>query len=108
MEQDTLSPLFMQTDTTNTSSGSIDGSDMTSAQPHSHLKAKKKRGPYKKRQNENRQCVRCGTRESPAWRCKRTGFLMCNACGIWMKKHGGGCKAWLIDGANNNNNNNIR
>jgi hypothetical protein len=33
---------------------------------------------------------------------------MCNACGIWMKKHGGGCKAWLIDGANNNNNNNIR
>jgi hypothetical protein len=55
---------------------------------------RKKRGPYQKRKNVDRQCSRCGTRESPVWRCKRTGSIMCNACGLWMKSHSiNGCTA---------------
>lgn len=50
---------------------------------------KMKRGPYKKRDRTDRKCARCGTRESPVWRCRRFGTIMCNACGIWMKTHPG-------------------
>jgi hypothetical protein len=44
--------------------------------------AGRKRGPYAKRptQPKNYECARCGTRESPVWRCKRSGTIMCNAC----------------------------
>lgn len=34
------------------------------------------------------QCGHCGTGETPRWWNLPTGTL-CNACGIWLKRHGG-------------------
>jgi len=34
-------------------------------------------------------CVNCSTRSTPLWRrCRETGDMLCNACGIYRKTHG--------------------
>lgn len=49
---------------------------------------KSKRGPYKRRTTPEvmRVCSKCGTTETPTWRCSSTKNLLCNSCGIWMKR----------------------
>ena len=48
-----------------------------------------KRGPYRKRgiPGQKRVCTMCGTENTPAWRCTRTKKLVCNSCGLWLKKN---------------------
>lgn len=48
----------------------------------------KKRGPYRKLGIPViRICTRCGTDSTPTWRCTKTRKLVCNACGLWLKKN---------------------
>lgn len=60
------------------------------ATPPARLLPKKeaKRASRKKRVGEDRQCLRCGNRQTPYWRRGPDGpATLCNACGLqWAKK----------------------
>jgi hypothetical protein len=51
-------------------------------------KKEAKRASRKKRVGEDRQCLRCGNRQTPYWRRGPDGpATLCNACGLqWAKK----------------------
>ena len=69
----------------------------TSSNSTAGTAAKGKRGPYKKRKTTEHVCEQCHTTESPVWRCKSYGRIMCNSCCLWMKRNFKEGKGWTCE-----------
>jgi hypothetical protein len=82
-----LSQILDLSNTVFSPTQSVTESPPSAAVPTSKEQSKK-RGPYRKRSclPGTRICTMCGTDKTPTWRCSKSKRLVCNACGLWLKK----------------------